>query len=86
MEKTQGQIEAFAHYEGKLAKLFSVWDGAALAKTVQLARETIERRGGDMQKARDLISDSAYGNVSLQSRALWRPVDDVIGAMQLGYT
>lgn len=65
-----------------LTKAFSHWDRAALIETVTEAEKAIARHDGDIQKARDAISDLAYGNVSVSCRNHYRPLDDVLRVMQ----
>lgn len=84
--KTQGQIDAFNQYEGKLSKLFAMWEARALAATVLIAKDCIARHGGDISAAQEAISPLAYGNVSIACSSYWQPVDKVMGAMALGYT
>lgn len=67
-----------------LQKWFSAWDPFALVQTIDSCKRHIANAGGDIQTARHAIAGLAGGNVSLQCRAHFRPIDDVLKAMQQG--
>lgn len=68
----------------KLSTVFASWSPAALAEAAASAEKMVARHGS-IAKARDCIADLSGGNVSLQCRAHFQPIDHVLAAMEQGY-
>jgi hypothetical protein len=60
--------------------LFKSWAPGALDETIAQAEKILARHGGDREKALSAIADLAGGNVSLQCRAHFQPIERVLRA------
>lgn len=68
-----------------LHELFRNWDAAALEDTIDTAKRYLTLHGMSFPKALEAIGPLAGGNVSLSCRAHYRPIEDVLRAMERGY-
>jgi len=67
-----------------LKECFPSWSAAALAETLAQADKLIAQHAGDIAKARESIAELAGGNVSLQCRAHFQPIEHVLAALERG--
>lgn len=68
-----------------LQQCFSSWSAPALAETLTCANKLVARYG-NVRAARNSIAELSGGNVSLQCRAHFGPIDQVLAALENGAT